>query len=39
MVMIFILMTIAFSITILLWGVFTGIKPFYPYFYQATELI
>ena len=39
MVMIFILMTIAFSITILLWGIFIGIKPFYPYFYQATELI
>ena len=38
LLMLFILMTIAFTITTLLWGAFTGIKPAYPFFYQNSEL-
>jgi len=32
------LMTIAFMITVLVWGILTGIKPFYPFFYQNSEV-
>jgi len=34
----FLLMTITFIITVLLWGVFTGLKPVYPFFYQNSEI-
>ena len=34
----FILMTIVFTIVVLIWAGITGIKPYYPYFYQNSEL-
>ena len=34
----FLLMTLAFIITVLLWGLFTGFKPVYPFFYQNSEI-
>ncbi len=38
LLMLFLLMTISFTITTVLWGAFTGIKPAYPFFYQNSEL-
>ncbi|MHA1149429.1 MAG: hypothetical protein ACTSR8_14425 [Promethearchaeota archaeon] len=38
LLMIFIIMTIVFTFTVLIWAVGTGIKPYYPYFYQNSEL-
>jgi len=34
----FLLMTLTFTITVLLWGLFTGLKPVYPFFYQNSEI-
>ncbi|MHA1294780.1 MAG: hypothetical protein ACTSQJ_19245 [Promethearchaeota archaeon] len=34
----FIIMTIAFAATVLIWGFITGFKPYYPFFYQKSEL-
>ena len=36
--MMFLLMTITFTMTVLLWGLFTGLKPVYPFFYQNSEI-
>jgi len=36
--MMFLLMTLTFTITVLLWGLFTGLKPVYPFFYQNSEI-
>jgi hypothetical protein len=38
LLMLFLLMTISFTITTILWGVFTGIKPAYPFFFQNSEV-
>ncbi|TFG11242.1 MAG: hypothetical protein EU535_07470 [Promethearchaeota archaeon] len=38
LLMIFIIMTIVFAIIVLIWAGVTGIKPYYPYFYQNSEL-
>ena len=34
----FLLMTVTFTITVIIWGLFTGFKPVYPFFYQNSEL-
>ena len=33
-----ILMTITFIISVLIWSIVTGIKPYYPFFYQNSEV-
>ena len=33
-----IIMTISFAVTVIIWSAFTGIKPAYPYFFQNSEL-
>jgi len=38
MMIMYLLMTIAFAITIIIWGLVTGFKPVYPFFYQNSEL-
>jgi len=38
LLMMIILMTVTFIIIVLIWSIFTGIKPFYPFFYQNSEV-
>ena len=38
LLMLFLLMTVVFSVVTILWGILFGIKPYYPYFYQNSEL-
>jgi len=38
LLMLFLLMTISFAITTIIWGILTGIKPAYPFFYQNSEV-
>ncbi len=38
MLMLFIIMTIVFTIFVIVWALLFGIKPFYPYLFQPSEL-
>lgn len=38
LVILFLIMTVVFSIIVILWGFIYGFKPYYPYFYQRSEI-